>query len=207
MALYKLGRCRRASPPVSLKSSFTPSPGNLVPVRVRASDGSALQTCLYLTTLTFFGIIINSLHFELETAACSFSSISQKEPPHEQCAAPISIETGSANHSTQLLAHVGRRRRCGSGHGLHKRECGGARAPAGFRPALAGAGMTSRGQETKSDSKATAASVRSHSSAGPSSAATGLCHPNRERSSARYRTRRWSPTVPQGAVCRCARHR
>ena len=124
MALYKLGRCRRASPPVSLKSSFTPSPGNLVPVRVRASDGSALQTCLYLTTLTFFGIIINSLRFELKTATCSFSSISQKEAPHEQCAAPISMETGSADHSTQLLAHVGRRRRCGSGHCLHKRECG-----------------------------------------------------------------------------------
>ena len=45
-----------------------PSPGNLIPDRVRASDGSALQTCLSLTPLTFFSIIINSLHFELETA-------------------------------------------------------------------------------------------------------------------------------------------
>ena len=45
-----------------------PSPDNLVPVRVRASDESALQNCLGLTPLTFFSIIINSLHFELETA-------------------------------------------------------------------------------------------------------------------------------------------
>ncbi|MDA1061096.1 MAG: hypothetical protein O3B47_04875, partial [bacterium] len=44
-----------------------PSPGNLIPVRVRASDGSALQNCLGLTPLTFFIIIINSLHLELET--------------------------------------------------------------------------------------------------------------------------------------------
>ena len=46
-----------------------PSPGNLIPVRVRASDGSALQNCLCLTPLNLFSII-NSLHFELETAHC-----------------------------------------------------------------------------------------------------------------------------------------
>ena len=32
------------------------------------SAGSALQTCLCLTPLTFFSIIVNSLHFNLETA-------------------------------------------------------------------------------------------------------------------------------------------
>ena len=40
---------------------------NLIPVRVRDSDGSALQNCLCLTPLTFFSIT-NFLHFELETA-------------------------------------------------------------------------------------------------------------------------------------------
>lgn len=59
---------KRQTSPVSLQSSWMPAPGNLIPVRVRASDGSALQNCLSLTPLTFFNIIINLLHFELEAA-------------------------------------------------------------------------------------------------------------------------------------------
>ena len=39
---------------------------NLIPVRVRDSDCSALQNCLCLTPLTFFSITINTLHFELK---------------------------------------------------------------------------------------------------------------------------------------------
>lgn len=44
-----------------------PLPSNLISVRVRAPDGSALQNWLYLNSLTFFSII-DSLRFGLETA-------------------------------------------------------------------------------------------------------------------------------------------
>ena len=53
-----------------------PSPGNLIPVRVRASDGSALQNCLCLTPLNLFSII-NSLHFELEIAMPLYQSMAR----------------------------------------------------------------------------------------------------------------------------------